>query len=40
VTARKIGFNRDREPVIFVHLNNMGSWWNVFQHAVWLSISN
>jgi hypothetical protein len=23
VTARKIGFNRDREPVIFGHLNTM-----------------
>src|ERR1039458_9288984 len=30
VTARKIGFNRDREPVIFGHLNNIGPWWNVF----------
>jgi hypothetical protein len=26
--------------VSFGHLNNMGPWWNVFQHAVWLSISN
>jgi hypothetical protein len=26
--------------VILGHLNNMGTWRNVFQHAVWLSISN
>jgi hypothetical protein len=34
---QKIGFNRDRERVILGHLNNMGTWQNVFQHAVWLS---
>jgi hypothetical protein len=40
VTAREIGFNRDRERVIFGHRNNMGPWRNVLQRAVWLSISN
>jgi hypothetical protein len=34
VTARKIGFNPDRERVILGHLNTMRAWWNVFQHAV------
>jgi len=38
--AQKIGFNRDRERVIFGHLNTMRAWRNVFQHAVWPSISN
>jgi hypothetical protein len=40
VTDRKIGFNPDRERVILGHFNNMGPWWTVFQHAIWLSISN
>jgi hypothetical protein len=26
--------------VILGHFNNMGPWWTVFQHAIWLSISN
>jgi hypothetical protein len=37
--AQKIGFNRDRERMIFGHGGNMGRWRSVFQHAIWLSIS-
>jgi len=38
--AQKIGFKPDREGVLFGHLDNMRPWRNVFQHAVWPSISN